>query len=107
MDAALGEEVFGLGQAGKVEGDFVGRFSSLGVSLKRLDLTGGVILVGVITGGLSGEVVTGEKPSRSSDLWLPFLLSREVVHGVRVVCWMLSNTMPVMVGGVVVIVSRS
>ena len=28
MDAALGEEAFGLGRAGKVEGDVVGRFSS-------------------------------------------------------------------------------
>ena len=28
MDAALGEEEFGLGWAGKVEGDFLGRFSS-------------------------------------------------------------------------------
>ena len=28
IEAALGEEAFGLGRAGKVEGDFVGRFSS-------------------------------------------------------------------------------
>ena len=74
-------------------------------------LTGGVILVWVIVS--SGEfsfVSSGgcseEKPSRSADFWLPFLLSREVVHGVRVVCWVISVAMPVMVEALVFFVVR-
>ena len=68
-------------------------------------LTGGVISVWVIAlrgefSFVSSEGCSEEKPSRSADFWLPFLLSREVVHGVRVVA------MPVMVGGVLVVVSR-
>ena len=51
-------------------------------------------------------VVTGEKLSRRSDFWIPFFLSREVVHGFRVVCWMLPNAMPAIVVGVLVVVSR-
>ena len=68
-------------------------------------LTGGVILLGVIS-LLSRGGCTCEKPSRSADFWLPFLLSREVVHGVRVVCWVLSDAMPVMEEALVVVVSR-
>ena len=68
-------------------------------------LTGGVILLGVIS-FLSRGGCTGEKQSRSADFWLPFLLSREVVHGVRVVCWVLSDAMPVMEEALVVVVSR-
>ena len=76
--------------------------------MKRPDLTGGVITEGIITEGVTlREVVTGETPSKSSGLWLPFLISMEVVHGVRVVCWILSNAMPFMVRGLLVVVSRS
>ena len=44
--------------------------------------------------------------SKKLDFWLPFL-TREVVNVVQVVYWMLSNSMPIMVGGVLVKISRS
>ena len=76
--------------------------------MKRPDLTGGVITGGVITMEVfvSEGFVSGGKPSKKSDFWLPFLV-REVVNGVQVVHWMLSNAIPVMVGGVLDVVSRS
>ena len=74
--------------------------------MKRPDLTGGVIAGGIITVEVevfaSEGVVSGVKPSKSSDFWLP-VLEREVVNGFRVIHWMLYNAMPAMVRGVLVL----
>ena len=59
-------------------------------------------------GSFAEEVgLMSRETSKKLDFWLP-LLARDVVNVVWVVCWILSNSMPVVVGVVLVeVISRS